>query len=111
MTRSPYERFIVQTEPEGAKVKLSSGETCTTPCNLLRKRELPFVCLIEKEGYESVEVSIESIVSGAGAAGVAGNVAIGGLIGAGIDMYSGAALSLVPNPVEIELTKKNEANP
>lgn len=103
VTRSSYERFVIITIPEGAKARLSSGETCTTPCNLLKKRHDPFTCLIEKQGYEPVEIKIEAKVAGAGAAGFAGNVAIGGLIGAGVDIYSGSALSLVPNPVVIEL--------
>jgi hypothetical protein len=103
VTRSPYERFIIETEPQGARVKLSSGETCITPCNLLRKRAEPFSCHVEKSGFEPVEISIESRVAGAGAAGFAGNAAIGGVIGAGVDIYSGAALGLYPNPAIIQL--------
>jgi hypothetical protein len=103
VTRSPYERFIIDTEPKGATVTLTSGETCISPCNLLKKRDEAFSCRVEKEGYEPAEVSIESKVAGAGAAGFAGNAAIGGLIGAGVDIYSGAALGLFPNPAFIEL--------
>jgi hypothetical protein len=103
VTRSPYERFIIETEPHGAEVKLSSGETCITPCNLLKKRNEPFSCHIEKSGFAPVEISIESKVAGAGAAGFAGNAAIGGVIGAGVDIYSGAALGLYPNPAIIQL--------
>ena len=103
VTRSPYERFIIETEPQGAEVKLSSGETCITPCNLLKKRNESFSCHIEKSGFAPVEISIESKVAGAGAAGFAGNAAIGGVIGAGVDIYSGAALGLYPNPAIIQL--------
>ena len=103
VTRSPYERFIIETEPQGAEVKLSSGEKCITPCNLLKKRSEPFSCHIEKSGFAPVEISIESKVAGAGAAGFAGNAAIGGVIGAGVDIYSGAALGLYPNPAIIQL--------
>ena len=105
VTRSSYERFVIETEPEGAEVKLSSGEICITPCNLLKKRNEPFSCHIEKSGFESLEISIESKVAGAGAAGFAGNAAIGGVIGAGVDIYSGAALGLYPNPAIIKLQK------
>jgi hypothetical protein len=103
VTRSSYERFIVETEPEGAKVKLTSGESCITPCNLLKKRNKSFSCQVEKDGYQPVEINVEAKVAGAGAAGFVGNAAIGGVIGAGIDIYSGAALGLYPNPLIIEL--------
>jgi len=103
VTRSPYERFIIETEPQGAKAKLSSGETCITPCNLLKKRNKPFSCHIEKSGFAPIEISIDSKVAGAGAAGFAGNAAIGGVIGAGVDIYSGASLGLYPNPAIIKL--------
>ena len=42
-------------------------------------------------------------VVGAGAAGVAGNVLLGGVIGIGIDAATGASKDLKPNPVEVEL--------
>ncbi len=34
---------------------------------------------------------------------MAGNVLVGGIIGAGVDASSGAVLELVPNPVEVQL--------
>jgi len=103
VTRSPYERFIIETEPKGAKVTLTSGETCISPCNLLKKREESFSCRVEKNGFEPIEVSIEPKVVGPGVAGFAGNAVIGGIIGAGVDIYSGAALGLYPNPAIIQL--------
>jgi hypothetical protein len=42
-------------------------------------------------------------VGGAGGAGMAGNVILGGLIGAGVDVATGAMLDLVPNPLVIKL--------
>ena len=39
----------------------------------------------------------------AGAAGVAGNVILGGVIGLGVDMATGASQDLVPNNVTIKL--------
>ena len=103
ITRSTYQRFIIRTEPEGAKVTLTSGETCLTPCNLLKKRNVIFTCLIEKEGYVSQRIHIESKIADAGVVGFAGNAAIGGIVGAGVDAYSGAALGLYPNPLVVEL--------
>lgn len=44
-----------------------------------------------------------SEVSGAGAAGMAGNVILGGVNGAGVDAATGATKRLVPNPVRVTL--------
>lgn len=42
--------------------------------------------------------------AGAGGAGMAGNVILGGLIGAAVDANSGATQDLVPNPLTVHLT-------
>ena len=39
----------------------------------------------------------------AGAAGVAGNVFVGGIIGLAVDAETGASQDLVPNPVDVKL--------
>jgi len=46
---------------------------------------------------------VESQVAGAGAAGMAGNVILGGLIGAAVDVGTGAMLELKPNPIQVKL--------
>ncbi len=103
ITRGTTEAFIVNSKPVGADVRLSSGEICKTPCVLKKKRKGSFVVFITKEGYEPVEVQVTNQVAGAGAVGIAGNVVLGGLIGAVVDASSGAMLKLVPNPMEVEL--------
>ncbi|WP_233145023.1 hypothetical protein [Paracoccus yeei] len=42
-------------------------------------------------------------VSGGGGAAMAGNVLVGGIIGAGVDAGTGAMLELVPNSVKVQL--------
>jgi hypothetical protein len=42
-------------------------------------------------------------MAGAGGAGMAGNVILGGLIGAVVDANSGATRELVPNPLRVTL--------
>ncbi len=103
ITRGTTEAFVIESEPPGAHVRLSTGETCRTPCTLKKKRKESFVVHIEKPGYEPVEVQVTNQVAGAGAAGMAGNVILGGLIGAAVDAGSGAMLELVPNPVKVRL--------
>ena len=103
ITRGSSEAFVVETTPIGAQVRLSSGETCNSPCTLKKKRKENFVVFINKNGYEPVEVSIISETAGAGAAGMAGNVLVGGLIGAGVDAATGATKRLTPNPLKVTL--------
>jgi hypothetical protein len=39
---------------------------------------------------------------------VAGNVLVGGVIGLGVDMVTGASQDLTPNPVTVVLEKKDK---
>ena len=103
ITRGTHEALVIESEPSGAQVRLSTGFTGTTPtsCKISRKGEV-FVT-ISKEGYETVNVNVTTQVAGAGAAGMAGNVLVGGLIGAGVDAFSGGMLEHKPNPVRVTL--------
>ena len=103
ITRGTTEAWSVQTEPVGANIKLSSGEQCKTPCTLQKKRKDPFQVMITLDGYQEVDTQIVSSVKGAGAAGMAGNVLIGGIIGIGVDMATGAGKDLVPNPLVVKM--------
>jgi hypothetical protein len=47
-------------------------------------------------------------VSGAGGAGTAGDVLVGGIIGAGVDTVSGAMNDLAPNPLTVTLEKSEQ---
>ena len=59
--------------------------------------------MIEKEGYKPLIVNVTNQVSNEGGAGMAGNICLGGCIGAGIDSASGAMLELKPNPINADL--------
>lgn len=64
---------------------------------------------ITRDGYETVNASVTSSVDGGGAAGMAGNVLLGGIIGAGVDAGSGAMHSHKPNPLVVTLTPLDPA--
>ncbi len=66
-------------------------------------RKSEFGVDITKVGYKAWHGQVTNKVSGAGGAGMAGNVLVGGIIGAGIDMSTGAMLDLVPNPLVVKL--------
>lgn len=86
------------------------NHVCTTPCTLQFNRKDEFSVLISKPGYHTAEVAVTTRLASAGAAGFAGNVLLGGIVGMGVDAASGATLEHYPNPVSAKLTplKKGE---
>lgn len=104
VTRGSEDAWVVNTEPSGAKVETTNGHQCPeTPCAIKMKRKSEFTATITKPGYKTATVQVSHKTANAGAAGVAGNVLLGGVIGLGVDMYSGASQDLVPNPVTVKL--------
>ncbi len=108
ITRGTTDVLVIETEPPGAEAVLSNGLRCNTPCSLTVKRNASLVVDIVKEGYEPVRATVTPRISGGGAAGMAGNVIVGGLIGAAIDAGSGAMYDLVPNPLRVTLVPIEE---
>jgi hypothetical protein len=105
VTRGTTQAFVVETDPSGAAVQTSSGMHCpSTPCTFPRvPRNSDFTVTITKEGYRTTTHTVTHQTAGAGAAGMAGNVIVGGLIGVAIDAGSGATQDLVPNPLRVTL--------
>ncbi len=58
---------------------------------------------VTKEGYEPQVIPLTKEIPGTGAAGFAGNLLLGGLVGMGVDAATGAALDHKPNPVIVTL--------
>ena len=114
VTRGTTQAWTVESEPAGADVVLSHGDRCKTPCTLTKRRKQGFQVTITKPGYETVDTQVVSSVSGAGAAGMAGNVIVGGLIGVIVDANTGATKELKPNPLIVKLvpaTTSSEPTP
>lgn len=105
ITRGTTQAFTVETEPGGATVATSNGLHCpSTPCTFARvPREAEFTVTITKPGYRTATHNVTHQTAGSGAAGMAGNVLVGGIIGAAIDGNSGATQDLVPNPLRVTL--------
>lgn len=104
ITRGTSEAFVVQSEPGGAAVRTCNGFACdATPCTFKMARKSDFSVTFTKPGYKTLETRVTNHVSGAGGAGMAGNVLVGGVIGVGVDAFSGAMLNLVPNPLAVKL--------
>ncbi|MDB5419803.1 MAG: hypothetical protein JWP50_3222 [Phenylobacterium sp.] len=104
MTRGTTTAFNVVSEPPAAGVKTSNGFACeATPCTFKMKRKSEFDVTVSKAGYKTWTGKVTNHVSSGGGAGMAGNVLVGGLIGAGVDVASGAMLDLAPNPLKVTL--------
>ena len=104
VTRGTTQAFTVESTPPAAAVKTSTGFTCpATPCTFKLPRKEAFEVTVSKPGYKPATAQVLSKVAGAGAAGLAGNVIAGGIIGMGIDATSGAMKDLLPNPLHVTL--------
>jgi hypothetical protein len=104
ITRGSNDVLTVDSVPQGAQVQLSNGMSCTgTPCsfNLPRRSELGVT--VSKRGCQTVRTNVTHRTSDGGAAAVAGNVLVGGIIGLGVDAATGASQELVPNPLVVRL--------
>ncbi len=106
VTRGTTETISVASTPSGAEAVISGLETpttCTTPCAVVAKRNADISVTVRKSGYEPETVELTKEVPATGAAGFAGNVIAGGLIGMGVDAVTGAATDHRPNPVIVTL--------
>lgn len=104
VTRGTTTEFAVESTPPGASVTTSTGFSCSpTPCRIKMARKEPFDATVSLDGYVPQTTHISSKIGGAGAAGMAGNVILGGVIGIGVDAASGAMDDLSPNPLKVTL--------
>lgn len=104
ITRGTTEKMAFLTEPPGAQMVTDKGYACpATPCSLEVDRSDEFDVTFTKPGYQPQMVPVRTKVAGTGAAGFAGNVLVGGVIGMGVDAATGAALDHTPNPVNATL--------
>jgi hypothetical protein len=93
----------IVSDPANVEARTSMGHACTTPCTLQFNRKDEFVVTASKPGYHSVEMPVTTRIAGSGAAGFAGNVLIGGVVGMAVDVASGATLEHYPNPVVLKM--------
>ena len=109
VTKGTEDTVVFNSTPPGASVafKEVSGRInqagCTTPCTLEINRKFTYSVEMSKEGYETSVQLLEPKLSTDGTAGMAGNVLLGGVIGAAVDASTGAMNDLKPNPMEVTL--------
>jgi hypothetical protein len=106
VTRGTTEQIPISSTPAGATVEVTGLENptvCVTPCVVQAKRSADITVSFQKEGYEPQVIPLTKDVGGTGAAGFAGNILLGGLVGMGVDAATGAAMDHHPNPVTVTL--------
>lgn len=104
VVRGTAENVGFVSEPPGAVMSSNSKYACpATPCTLQVERSDQFDATFTKPGYHPQTIQVRTTVSGGGAAGAAGNILVGGLIGLGVDAATGATLDHTPNPVVANL--------
>lgn len=112
ITRGTTENVTITSSPSDASISTSIGKYCPrSPYTIEVNRRTEFTAYAEKDGYKKGSIEIKTKVVGAGAAGFAGNVLIGGVIGMGVDAATGAALDHYPNPAHIELVPLGKRAP
>jgi hypothetical protein len=103
ITRGTKEVFVVDSMPQDAEVRLSSGQVGRTPASFEVGRRDTLTVFVSKPGFKSRTVIVQSEVGGGGGAAMAGNVIFGGIIGAGVDAGTGAMYEHKPNPLMVQL--------
>ncbi|MES2698052.1 MAG: translation initiation factor 2 [Pseudomonadota bacterium] len=92
-------------DPDGAVVAMSTGQTCTTPCEYSLRRGHDLRVDFTKAGYKPEFVYVQSRLAGS----TFGNIILGGGIGAVVDGSNGSSNRLYPNPVSIRLVREGSA--
>jgi hypothetical protein len=106
VTRGTTENISISSTPSGATAEVTGLDVptaCVTPCVVQAKRNADITVTVNKEGYEPQIIPLTKEIPGTGAAGFAGNVLLGGLVGMGVDAATGAAMDHKPNPVIVTL--------
>ena len=112
VVRGTTEDVVINVQPVDATVTTTLNHRCTAmPCVVKVNRKEKFTVTASREGYVPQSVFVDTKVSGKGAAGFAGNIVAGGVIGMGVDVATGATLDHTPNPVVIRLQPESSASP
>ncbi|WP_103119834.1 PEGA domain-containing protein [Methylopila sp. Yamaguchi] len=111
ITRGSTNQVTVTTEPAGASVRTSMNHSCpSSPCTFTVGRKDEFIVTASKPGYREATMPVKTRIAGSGAAGFAGNVLVGGVIGMGVDAATGATLEHYPNPIVLALQPEAPAS-
>lgn len=92
--------IAVASNPSNAQVYLDGKIVGETPTIIHPRRKRDHVVTISKDGYETKNIQLKRVFSGA----VAGNLIFGGLPGWGVDAISGGQYRFVEESVSVDLS-------
>jgi hypothetical protein len=92
MIRGTEQMISVNTNPPGAKLAFSNGQSCKSPCQIKVKRDQSLQINISRKGCATQTATMIPTLGGAG-------VVLGGFI----DYGTGAVYDLQPNPLTVTL--------
>ena len=105
ITRGSKEVLVIDSVPQYADVRLSTGMVGKTPASFQVPRSDTITVFITKPGYKDRTIIVQAEIGGGGGAAMAGNIFLGGIIGAGVDAGTGAMYEHKPNPLMITMEK------
>ena len=111
VTRGTVNQIQIVSEPPDVEARTSIGHSCRTPCTLTVDRKAEFTVSYAKDGYRETSVPVATRMAGEGAAGLAGNLLVGGVVGIVADAATGATLEHYPNPVSATLEPVRPVKP
>jgi hypothetical protein len=97
--------YAADTQPGGALVNFTDGSSCTTPCELQKKRKNDQRADITLAGYKPAYILIQSKLGGT----AFGNILAGGGVGAIVDGTNGASNRLYPRPLIVRLAPEGSS--
>lgn len=106
ITRGTKEVFTVDSTPQGANVQISTGQSGQTPLSVKVPRNETLHVTISKPGCKTRQTTVPTQIAGGGGLAMAGNIVLGGLIGAAVDAGTGAMMEHKPNPLVVTLEKQ-----
>lgn len=93
------QELTVTSIPPGARFTVDGEGSHTTPATIKLERKRDHSIVFELEGYQTEQVTVTHVISGA----VAGNILAGGFIGWGVDAMTGAQYRLVPETINVSM--------
>ena len=104
IVRGGSEKLVIQSNPSGAQVTLSTGQSATTPFEFEVKRKGVIFVSISKDGYKTIETSIISSIDGTSlGVGTVANLIFLPVVNDIVDYKTGANYSHKPNPLIVTL--------
>jgi hypothetical protein len=102
--RGSSETIAFSSEPSNAVIRLSTGQSCRTPCSLDVSRKGEIFATLTKDGYKEFETALPASIDGAALAGYTTfNLVMLPGVNDLVDYNTRANYSRKPNPLHVEL--------